>query len=335
MVQKQEYRKWQLTQKERVEIYSYLKQGLSYRKIWQELNRSHTTISREIKRNSIDKWWWVFEYCALEAEKNRLERRDKANKSHIILRRDWKQREKLIDLLKKKWDSWWPDEILWRIKQELWIDVISTSTFYRFIREYMPSLQGYLRYKSFGYKTRWKQDWRWKLFEEIPLITERPDSMNNREKIGSREFDTVVSNKKVKWGLATAVERKARYIRMRKVDNLESETLYWTMRYMMRNETITSWTIDNGSEFAKFLALAEVLNFKPYRCHPYASYEKGTNEKHNWFIRRYIPKWVDISQYSDEEIQEIEDKLNHKPRKILGYKTPYEVYHNTQLNYLK
>ena len=89
-MQKRVYEKWHLTQKERIKIYGYLQMGLSLSKIWRHLWRSHTTISREIKRNSIDKGWWKLVYCPIEAEKRRLERRDKANQNHIILRRDYK-----------------------------------------------------------------------------------------------------------------------------------------------------------------------------------------------------------------------------------------------------
>lgn len=331
---KQWYKKCHITQKERVRIYGYIQQNLFYREMWRLMNRHHTSISREIKRNSIDKGWWVYEYCPLEADKRRLERRRKANILHILLRRDRKQRELLERLLEEKWESWWPDEILWRIESELWRKTISTPTFYRYIRIYKPSLQRLLRHKSDGYKPRDVVDWRSQFLADVPLITERSENINNREEIGDWEFDTVVSNKKVKGWLVTWLDRKSRYLRMRKCHNLEAETVYWIMRYLLRNEKLNSVTIDNGREFAKILLLAKVLAIEAFRCHPYSSREKGTNEKHNWFIRRFIPKWCDISQYSDKEIQAIEDKLNHKPRKILGYKTPYEVYHNVEIKYL-
>lgn len=335
MMQKQVYKKGQLTQKERVKIYGHLQKWLSHRDIWKFLGRDHTTIDREINRNSIDKGWWILEYCPLEAEKKRLERKRKANLKHIILWRDVRQRERLEQLLEEKWESRGPDEILWRIRIELDTKVISTSTFYRFIREYKPKLQRFLRHKYRWYRPRWSKEWRPEFLQEVPLITERLQEINDRKDIWAWEFDTIVSNKKVKWWAVTWVERKSLYLRIKKAKTLESEVVYSIMRYMLWNENVSSVTIDNGREFAKIMLLAKILAIQIFRCHPYSSWEKWTNEKHNWFIRRYLPKWCDINQYSDEEIQAIEDKLNHKPRKKLGYKTPYEVYHNTNLTYLR
>jgi len=148
MAQKRIYKKGQITQKERVKIYGHLQRWLSHREIWRILSRDHTSIDREIKRNSIDKGWWIYEYCPLEAEKKRLDRKRRANLKHIILWKDNRQREKLEQLLEEKWESRWPDEILWRIRIELKIKVISIATFYRVIRKYKPQLQLILLYKD-------------------------------------------------------------------------------------------------------------------------------------------------------------------------------------------
>lgn len=335
MAQRQWYKKGQITQKERVKIYGYLQQWYSHRKIWRILDRDHTSIDREIERNSIDKGWWILEYCPLEAEKKRIERKRKANLTHIILWRDHKQRERLEQLLEEKWESRWPDEMLWRIKVELQTKVISTSTFYRFIREYKPQLQRFLRHKDRWYRARWYKEWRPEFLQEVPLITERPQEINDRKEIWAWEFDTIVSNKKVKWWAVTWVERKSLYLRIMKAKSFEAEVVYSIMRYMLWKEKVSSVTIDNGREFAKIMLLAKILSIRVFRCHPYSSWEKWTNEKHNWFLRRFLPKWCDINEYSDEEIQTIEDKLNHKPRRKLWYKTPYEVYNNTNLTYLR
>lgn len=333
MMLKRKCWKAQINQEERVEIYTFLREWLSYREMWRRLWRSHTSISRELQRNSIDVWWEVSRYKPLIAEEKRLKRRLEANKNHIILYKDHEQRELLEKYLEDKWDSWWPDEILNRICEELGRKVVSTWTFYHFVSVWLPRWKRYLRHKWVRYK---KNDQRKKpLLFDIPLIHERSKDINDRKRIGDWEADTIISNKSVRWWAVTLVDRKSRYSLLKKVKTLESNVVGSTIRYMLWNEKKKSITTDNGREFAWLKTLIKALNIEWFRCDPYAGYQRWTNEKTNWFIRRYIPKWVDINQYTDEEIQKIQDKLNHKPRKILWYKTPYEIYHNVNIKYLK
>jgi len=327
---KQECIKGQLTQEERVKIYGFIQLKLSFREMWRRLNRQHTTISKEIKRNSIDKWWWVVVYCPIEAERRHLERRYKANHLHIILRKDWKQRELLEKLLEEKWKSWWPDEILWRIKLELWRDVISTTTFYRFIREDKPSLQRFLRFKQRWYKTQKKGNKRKKMYQDVPNIKDRPEIINERWRLWDFEWDTVVSGHKYKWWLATLADRKTRFYLIKKVKDLKAKTINLALKMMLDWENVKSITFDNWVEFSEISELPRLC----FRADPYSSYQRGTNEKHNWFLRRFIPKWVNIDDWTDEEIENIQNMINHKPRKILWYKTPYEVYYNTIQKYI-
>jgi IS30 family transposase len=95
---------------------------------------------------------------------------------------------------------------------------------------------------------------------------------------------------------------------------------------------VCSITSDNGSEFAGMAEIGVVLWCKVFRCHPYASREKGGNERNNGIVRRFCPKWLSIQQYSEEYIKQVETKINNKPRKILGYKTAWMVftYHSSK-----
>lgn len=166
------------------------------------------------------------------------------------------------------------------------------------------------------------------------MIHERSKDIEDRKRIGDWEADTILSNKVVKWWAVTLVDRKSRYTLLKQVRTLESDVVGNTIRYMLWNQKKQSITTDNGSEFAWLKNLIKVLQIEWFRCDPYSSYQRWTNEKTNGFIRWFLPKWIDINQYSDEEIDHIQDKLNHKPRKILWYKTPYEVYHNVTIRYL-
>lgn len=329
MVQKQGCIKGHLTQEERVKIYGYIQLKLSLREMWRRLWRSHTTILKEINRNGIDKWWWKIKYCPIKAEEKRLNRRYRANQKHVILWRDWRQRELLEKYLKEKWDIWWPDEILWRIKEDLWRSVISTATFYRFIREDKPTLQRYLRYKYGWYRTYKKWNKRKKVYDDVPNIKERSEEINNRIRIWDWEADTIVSRKSKVW-LITFVDRKSRYCIIKKVWNLKAETINMAINAMLRWEVVKSITFDNWTEFSNIWK----LKWECFRADTYASWQRWSNEKNNGLIRWFIPKWMDIWQFTDEEIQKIQDKINHKPRKILGYKSSYEVYHNKNLTYI-
>lgn len=332
-MQTQKNRYKHISQEERVEIYKFFSMGKSQREISRLLWRSHSTIGREIRRNSADKWWGKIVYKPLKAQKKYEWRRYEANKKHTILLRDHDQREKIKKLLLKYWDSRWPDEILWRLNRE-WFKPVSTPTLYRFIRRYWKAWEKKLRFKTKGYKHRGKIDRRGQRLANIPLITERPKIVETRERVWDWEWDTIVSNRSVKWWAVTLVDRKSRYLLLQKVKDFQKDTIATTMIYLLHNEKKHTITIDNWVEFSWFLTVLTKLAIDWYLAHPYASYERWTNEKHNDLIRRYIPKWIDINQYSDTELRTIKDKLNHKPRKILNYKTPYEVYHDKNLTYI-
>jgi len=331
MVHKQSKHFTQLSQEERVEIYHYLREWLSLRAIAKLVSRSHTSISREISRNSLDCWRWNLVYKPLDAEKKKIKRREKANEWHIKLKKNHALRTKLQQVLASYGHYWWLDEILGYLRREWW-KTVSTSTAYKYIRRYTDRWR-YLRYKQEWYiNRRWKRK-KTTTIKWVPKIDERPIEANNRTEIGHREWDTIVSSWSL-WWLFSNVDRFSRYTLLKKIPNHEANTLLTVMTSKLRNEKVISVTTDNWVEFAKLAKLWKRLKIKVFTAHPYASYERPSNERHNGFVRRFLPKWTNISEYTDEEIQKIENMLNHKPRKILGYRTPYEVYHNTKLSYL-
>lgn len=332
MVQKQCKEFNQLSQEERVEIYTFLREWLSYRDIAKRLHRHHTTISREIKRNSIDVWWWKIVYKPIQAEKKRIKRREKANMWHIKLNKNIALRTKIYQLLSDKEKDRWPDEILWRLKKE-WREIVSTPTLYRYIHSHWPTRTRLLLHKERWYAKRYSKEKRWTLNDWIPNIDQRDKIIETRETLYHWEWDTIVWKDHKSWAV-TLVERKSRYLRIMKTRNFTSDTIYGIMLYLLYNEKINTLTTDNGKEFARLVDLQKKLNIQCYRAHPYASYERWTNEITNGLIRRYIPKGCDIHKYTNEEIQIIEHRINHKPRKILDYRTPYEVYNNINLSYI-
>lgn len=326
------YKYSHVSQEERYEIRIWLREWLSRREIAKKLGRSHSTIVREINRNWKDVWFYRIKYNPEEAQlkyKQRLQKRNFNNR--IFVKEKWKKK-RIHDWLKKVDGKIWIDELLWRYRLETWKKLCATSTVYNWVRDVWWEMERLLKYKGFWYNKRWDKRKEWR-YNDILTIDERPEIINKRMEIWHWECDTVVSWKDGKWWIVTMVDRMSRYEMMMKVKDLRGITVWKAMKEMIEWKIVKSLTIDNWWEFSK------IRNFrkkwiKIYRCHAYSSWEKWTNERHNGMIRWWIPKGYDISIIDEESIAKIEMSLNHKPRKILWYRTPYEVYHSIDLKYI-
>ena len=160
----------------------------------------------------------------------------------------------------------------------------------------------------------------------------RPEDINNRESFGNWELDTVISSSKgIHKCLMTLTERKIRYEIIGILEGKTKEEVLLKFKkiyhYLKKDfiKFIKSITTDNGTEFSCFKDIIDITKVKFYFCHPYASCEKGTNEKHNSMIRYFIPKGKLIENYSVNDINTICEWMNNYPRKILNYHTPKEL----------
>jgi IS30 family transposase len=144
------------------------------------------------------------------------------------------------------------------------------------------------------------------------------------------EGDTVVSPGR-RSGLVTMVDRRSGYIRIRKTANLKAATTRRAAYRSLRDlpdalrRTIT---LDNGKEFAEHEQLAEALDLDIYFAKPYASWQRGTNEHANGLLRQFFPKGTNFARISHRQVARVEQLLNERPRKRLGYRTPQEVLTN-------
>ncbi|SQB38806.1 IS1470, transposase [Clostridium perfringens] len=164
-------------------------------------------------------------------------------------------------------------------------------------------------------------------------ISDRPNSIENREEFGHWEIDCVLGEKSNKDKvLLTLVERKTRYAIISEMPSHSAISVTKTLDKIKEffgskfSEVFKSITADNGSEFADLSEFELKTKTKVYFTHPYSSFEKGTNERHNGLIRRFIPKGKRISDYSLETISFIENWMNTLARKLLNYKTPEELF---------
>lgn len=163
-------------------------------------------------------------------------------------------------------------------------------------------------------------------------IEERPEKVNKREEFGHWEIDTVIGKREGSTEvLLTMTERKTRAEIIRKIDGKNIMAVKQAVQDIMNEyhkkkyKIFRSITADNGTEFARLTDL-ENGHLKVYFAHPYSSYERGTNERHNRMIRIFIPKGSDISQYSEMDIEDVEDWMNNLPRKHLDYLTPEQMF---------
>jgi len=158
-------------------------------------------------------------------------------------------------------------------------------------------------------------------------IEQRPKVVDERSRFGDWESDTLVSRQS-KAALLSMVERKSRLVQLERLDN---RTAPVTSRAIIRRllgfpqETRHTITFDNGTEHADHEDVSEEAKIKCFFCDPYSSWQRGTNENTNGLVRQYLPKKTDFAIISDEDIRLIESRLNNRPRKCLGFKTPLEV----------
>ena len=236
-------------------------------------------------------------------------------------------------------DKWAPDAISGYINshklyKQKGFTSISTTTIYRAIH------YGLLKVKKEDTRrmTKFEKSGKYSKKGELPesklsySIELRSDDINNRKTFGNWELDTVISTSKgIHKCLMTLTERKTRFEIIGTLEAKSKDEIICKFKkikdYLKNNikELIKSLTTDNGTEFSGFKEIIEITGAKLYFCHPYASCEKGTNEKHNSIIRYFIPKSTLIENYTSEEINNICYWMNNYPRKILNYYTPQEV----------
>lgn len=313
-----------LSRDERVAIGIMLKDGRSLSDISRALGRNKGTISREIKRNSSPKQnYYTMPWAQLKAERRnwRAHRRQRLKNEQIALYVRLKLKE-----------GWSPEQISGRIG----LDHPGFEISHEAIYQYIYSL-GRKRCKEFTVHLRCKHPRRWKKrmgrrcrkpkIKNRISIEKRPAAVETRRQFGHWEGDTIVS-KKSRGTLSCLVERKSRLLLLTKLPKRSSDDVNRAVVYRLGSfpqHARRTLTLDNGSENAGHEKISESLNVKCFFAHPYASWERGTNENINGLVRWYLPKGTDLSTVPAEQIALIESLINNRPRKCLGYKTPIEV----------
>ena len=297
---------------ERYQIYALIGAEHSINFIARALNRSPSTILREIRRNKS-----LRGYQVNNAHKKACARRSNNALSIIANVWDW-----VTDKLKENWS---PQQIA-GVHGGL-----SHMSIYRYIwtnKRKGGRLWQCLRRKAKPYRQRLTAETRGRINDRVS-IHERPSIVDARSRIGDWEADTVIGQHH-KQAIVTLVERKTGLLKMKRVDNKTAQQVSEAMIELLapvrlQVKTITS---DNGKEFAQHKKVKQKLFSSFFFADAYASWQRGTNENTNGLIREYLPKGCDFRQVSDDEMQDIENKLNNRPRKRLGFKTPMQAFYN-------
>jgi IS30 family transposase len=305
----------QLTQEQRYQIYALLKTEHSQSKIAKVVGVHNSTISREITRNKGKRG-----YRPKQAHQKALKRRRKARPRIQV--EVW---EMVAEKLRQEWS---PEQISgWMLKHH---DIsISHEWIYQYIftdKRTGGALYKHLRCQKKRRKRYGSYDRRGKLPNRTS-IDDRPDVVDQRQRLGDWEIDTVIG-KRHRGALVTLTERKSRLSLLKRVDTRQADVVSQATISLLEPfaDQVHTITGDNGKEFANHETIAERLNADFFFAHPYAAWERGSNENMNGLVRQYFPKKTDFSTILDEDVETVMYKLNHRPRKCLDFFTPFEVF---------
>ena len=267
-------------------------------------------------------------YRGVHAHKRYLKRRLEAKYEFRKIENDEKLRKYIVRKLKKFWS---PEQIAGRLKKSKGETIICHETIYAFVYERRPDLIKYLRHQKSKYRKKRGSNIRIKLAKamKIKRIEERPEIVDERQRIGDWEGDTIIGKEK-KQRILTYVERKSGYGMALKLETVTAEIIEekTTERFKrLPKEKRQTLTRDNGPEFGdRDRDLEKKTAMEVYRATPYHSWERGTSENWNGLLRQFFPKGSYFASITEYQVQHAVRMLNGRPRKRLGYKTPREVF---------
>lgn len=321
-----------ITIDERETIFLMRSHGNSLREIAKNIQKSCSTVYRELKRNSDGG-----RYSPSKAQAKYQQRKRNCGRSSLL------SVSQVFEVVREHfYEDWWsPEEISNRLAVEKHAVQISTATIYlgilkglfdNLFKSGSSSAVRHLRHRGKSRHNKTYQEKRGKIL--IPSkIHDRPREADNRLEIGHWDGDTVLG-KSGKACVVTLVDRKSRYLLIGKAAKRTSSAVTNTLSQLMRLWPGRSLTItpDRGKEFAKVQCLTEELGTPFYFPDPHSSWQRGTNENTNGLLREYLPKGTDIDSITDKQIQAYAEQMNNRPRKCLGWRTPFEIFFNVVLH---
>ncbi len=294
------------------------KKGVSLNRIGQSLGRRQSSISREINRNTGKKGY----------------RHNQADQFSRQRRREKPKAMKLTGDIKLVIDSylkqdWSPEQIAGRLRHD-GIITLHHETIYQYVLADKANgghLYLHLRHQHKRYRKRYGNARNRTGIPDRVDIDKRPAVANNRARIGDWEADTIIG-KNNKGAIVTLDERKSKLRLAAPLQGKHAAPLAEAVINMLKpiKKFILTMTFDNGKEFTKHNKIAKALDCDTYFAKPYHSWERGQNENANGLLRQYFPKAMELVDISAQRVMIAVDKRNSRPRKCLGFKTPYEAF---------
>jgi IS30 family transposase len=291
-----------------------MKAGFNHTQIAAEIGVHESTVSREVRRNQGQRGYRPKQAQELAAA--RQAQREQARipaqtwqQVELLLRQEWSPAQIAGRLILERQ----PAVSHERIYQHIYADKRAGGTLYRHLRCQK------VRRKRYGRYDRRAQ------LQGRRSIKTRPQIVDARRRRGDWEADTIIGRGH-RQAIVSLVERKSKFVRLEKVTRNTAELVGQAVRKQLQPLIVHTITSDNGREFAQHQSIAQHLKAAFYFAHPYASWERGLNENTNGLVRQYFPKKSDFSKITDRQLKNAVERLNNRPRKTLGYKTPNEIF---------
>lgn len=311
-----------LTEEERYQIDDLRREDFNQVEIAKKMGRSPSTLSRELSRNKGERGWRPHQAQLKAVEK--LVARGTSN-ARKISEAAWKYAEE--HLTKYQWS---PEQIAGRLELE-GMETISHEIIYQRILEDKSaggSLYTHLRCKKKRKKRYGSARSKRGAIPNRVDIDQRPAIVDRRQRTGDWEGDTIIGSHDGGAVIASMVERKSRFTVLAKSKNKTTTAVTGSINQQMLPiaALVHTITLDNGKEFSLHETMADRLDANIYFAKPYHSWERGLNENTNGLVRQYFPKKIPFDNITNHDLQRVAKKLNDRPRKCLGYKTPFEVF---------
>lgn len=309
-----------LSMSDRRRFCTLLEMGVSMMDIAKRLSKHRSTLYRELNRNREPEGYYPKSAQLKTDQRVQQKRPSKLEKNGVL-------RDYVVRSLKKGWS---PEQISGRMKYHRLSFYACHETIYQFVyRSENKGLYYCLPYKRPKRRKRCARQKNRCRYGQIRLITQRPKDIATRKRFGHWEGDTIQFKGEKQNVVTTLVERKSRMLLLIKNHSKQSRMVMNKIKnklVLLPDKMRRTITFDQGVEFADYRQLEQHLACKVYYCETHSPWQKGSNENMNGRLRWHLPKDVDITTITQEELDSLAAKMNHCPRKCLGYKTPQEVF---------
>jgi len=312
-----------LQKSERIQIQTLLEVGKSIDAISLYLGRHRSTIYREMNRAGADMKDYQAEIYHNHSRKNMARKVEKGPSSAVIL------------LIEQKilCEQWSPEQISNWLKISEYEPVSHTWIYQHIEKDKFEGGELFNNLRRGSY-SKGHKPYKGNILDRVS-IEERPNIVNERVRLGDYEIDLIVGPKN-KGAILSVIDRVSRCCILEKLNSKCSTEVSEQVIKLLQSSSSLAFTIttDNGTEFTDHKNIASKLNINYYFAHPYASYERGSIENLNGLVRQYIPKGTDFNDIDPVQVKTIQDKLNRRPRKVLGFLSPIEYLKNINMSHL-